>query len=85
MSSGKWELSHLLYQDKEGFEAHMKCWGKLEQDAFSTRSFSSICQKMTVAYDDHDVNAASEMVSLFQSQGDPGLGWQRYACTLSSQ
>lgn len=75
-SSGKWGLSHLLYQDKEGLGAHMKLWGKLEQDAFSSRSFSSICQKITVAYDDHDVNAAPERGSLLQSRGDSGLGWQ---------
>lgn len=75
-SSGKWGLSHLLYQDKEGFGAHMKLWGKLEQDTFSSRSFSSICQKISIAYDDHDVNAAPEMGSLLQSQGGSGLGWQ---------
>lgn len=55
----------------------MKLCGKLEHSAFSSRSFISVCQKMMVNCDEHDVNNIPEWWgSLVVSQG--GL-WPRMA------
>lgn len=53
VSSGKWGFQHLPYEDKEGVGAREKLVGKLEQEVFSSRRFTSICQEIIITCGDY--------------------------------